>query len=51
MRRKEDGIEKERKLKKCNFCFRTWAIYYGYEGICLECSRRLFAGEKLLKKE
>jgi hypothetical protein len=41
-RRHHDGIERERNLKRCNFCFQAWAIYYGYDGICLECSRQLF---------
>jgi hypothetical protein len=48
--RKEDGIEKERKLKRCNFCFKTWGIYYGYDGICLECSKKVFSGAKPLKE-
>lgn len=41
-KRQEEGIEHERKLKKCRFCFKTWGLYYGYDGICLECSDKLF---------
>jgi hypothetical protein len=41
-KRQEKGYEHEGELKKCNFCFNSWGLYYGYEGMCLECSRQLF---------
>jgi hypothetical protein len=36
--RKNRGLETEKFIKKCNFCFNSWGIYYGYGGICLECN-------------
>lgn len=34
-KRQERGCDHEGELKKCNFCFKTWGLYYGFDGMCL----------------
>jgi hypothetical protein len=35
------GLEEESKLKKCSFCYDSWGLYYGHDGMCLECSMKM----------
>lgn len=35
--RKKKGLELEKTVKKCSFCFRQWELYAGFGGMCLQC--------------
>lgn len=39
--RKKNGLETEKAIKCCRYCFGDWGVYFGFGGMCLSCYQKL----------